>query len=104
MSYSPEHASVESFIQFCLDDETDYFFPGDAQKIAQQTHRPLGDVIEELKSYGLKVHLNTTMKIVRGVSSPLNGTHPFSGENSTFSTAGGSSIVGFAGREGCWLP
>lgn len=101
MSHSPEHSSVESFIQFCLDDETDSFLPGDAQKIAQQTHRQLNDVIEELKSYGLKVHLNTPMKIVRGASSPSHGSHPFSGENSTFSTPGGSSIVGLAGREGC---
>jgi hypothetical protein len=100
-TFSPEHRSVEAFVEFCLDDEVDTFLPGDAQKIAQQTHRPLPEIIEELKSFGLRVRLNIATQSVRGVTSNPNGAHPFSGANATFSTSGGSSISGFAGREGC---
>ena len=98
---APEFSSVESFVQFCMDDEKTDFSPGDAQKIAKAlkmgNHQP---IIEELKSFGLKLAVKEATREVRGFSSNPNGTFPFSGANSTFSTPGGDSILGFVGRKG----
>jgi len=100
MKIAPEHQSVEAFVSYCMDDECYEFRPGDAQKIASVIRRPIPAVIQELKSYGLSCKIPEAEKSVRGFSSNPNGTFPFSGANSTFTTPGGDSIIGFAGRRG----
>ena len=97
---APEFASVAAFVQFCFDDDKATFMPGDAQKIAANTKRPMQEVMAELKGYGLKCTLNHVQKDIRGCTSNPNGTFPFSGANSTHTTSGGSNIQGFAGRSG----
>jgi hypothetical protein len=100
-STEPEFASVESFVEFLLDDERDTFSPGEAQKVAANTKSSLSQIIEELKGFGLGIALNKVQsKNVRGICSHSHGTHPFGGGNSTFTTPGGSNIMGFAGRQG----
>jgi len=97
----PEFASVESFVEFLLDDERTSFLPGEAQKVAANTKCALSVIIEELKGFGLSIATNNVQrKDVRGISSHSHGTHPFGGANSTFTTPGGSNIQGFAGRSG----
>ena len=51
----PEHSSVESFVQFCLDDERDSFLPGDAQRIAVKTGDSMESVTSKLVGFGLKL-------------------------------------------------
>lgn len=100
-STEPEFASVESFVEFLMDDERVTFSPGEAQKVAANTKLALSQIIAELKSFGLGVAINPTQnKNVRGITSHSHGSHPFGGNNSTFTTPGGSNIMGFAGRQG----
>lgn len=96
----PEFMSVEAFVEFLLDDERTAFLPGEAQKVAANTSCSLSQIIEELKGFGLSIHTNHVQKATRGISSHSHGTHPFSGSGSTFTTPGGSNIMGFAGRIG----
>ena len=97
----PEHASIEAFVQFLMDDERDSFLPGEAQKVAEAMRCSTHEVIMELKGYGFKTRTNGVQtQAVRGFTSNPHGTPRFSGENSTFTTPGGSNICGFAGREG----
>lgn len=96
----PEYASVESFVEFLLDDDRTSFLPGEAQKVAANTKCGISQIIVELKSFGLSVMTNNVQKETRGITSHSHGTHPFSGSGSTFTTPGGSNIMGFAGRTG----
>lgn len=96
---APEHLSVEAFVQFLLDDERTSFFPGEAQAVAIATRSDVKTVSEELQSYGLKVVTLSVQNVTRGFKSNPNGTHPFQ-ENPTYTTAGTSSIIGFAGSSG----
>lgn len=96
----PEFQSVEAFVEFLWDDERTSFLPGEAQKVAANTKSNLSQIIEELKGFGLTVHTNYVQQPTRGINSHSHGTHPFSGSGSTFTTPGGSNIMGFAGRIG----
>lgn len=51
----PEYASVEDFVQFCMDEDRKAFLPGEAQKVAAATHRTIRDIMAEFISYGLHV-------------------------------------------------
>ncbi len=64
----PEFASIEAFVQFCMDDERDTFLPGEAQKVAAAIKRNLPEVVAELKSYGL-TPVTREVKSVRGINS-----------------------------------
>ena len=96
----PEFLSVEAFVEFLMDDERTSFLPGEAQKVAANTKSRLSQIIDELKGFGLTIHTNVVQKETRGINSHSHGTHPFSGNGSTFTTPSGSNIMGFAGRIG----
>lgn len=96
----PEFQSVEAFVEFLLDDERTAFLPGEAQKVAANTRVGISQIIEELKGFGLSIQTNHIQQPTRGINSHSHGTHPFSGSGSTFTTPGGSNIMGFAGRTG----
>lgn len=65
--FEPEFASIEAFVEFCIDDEKDSFLPGDAQKISQTTGMPMSEVIAKLKEFGLKSVLNEAAKRAQNV-------------------------------------
>ncbi len=99
----PEYATVEAFVQFCLDDEKTTFTSGDAQRIAQNlwpttpTDRTINTVIEQLKGWGLRLVNGERRANSRGFTANSHNRWT-NGEN-----AGGSGfeqINGFAGREG----
>jgi hypothetical protein len=98
-SKAPEYASVETFVQFLLDDDRTSFFPGEAQAVAIATRSSMPAVTEELKGYGFTVVTLAVQNVTRGFNSNPNGTHPFQA-NPTHTTPGGSNILGFAGSEG----
>lgn len=98
-SKSPEYSSVESFVEFLMDDDRTSFFPGEAQAVALATRSSMPAVTEELKGYGFTVVTLAVQNVTRGINSNPNGTHPFQA-NPTFTTSGSSNIVGFAGSEG----
>lgn len=96
---APEYASVEALVQFLMDDERTSFFPGEAQAVAIATRRDQKAVSDELKEYGFTTVALDVQKVTRGFNSNPNGTHPFQA-NPTYTTSGGSNILGFAGSQG----
>ena len=62
----PEFATVETFVQFLMDDERESFTPGDAQKVAQRTGAKLSDITAQLKSYGFKCEIRAKAPEGRG--------------------------------------
>ena len=93
----PEYASVEDFVDSLEDDAFSHL---DLQALAQRRHgvrspsQPqLRALRAELESYGLRLLAREPAKDVRGVTSSLNGRHPFAGSGgggTGFSTGWGS--------------
>jgi hypothetical protein len=96
----PEFANVETFAQFLMDEDRTSFLPGEAQAVARATGQTIVAVMDELRSYGFTITNRVIQGETRGVNSNPNGTHPFSGSGSTFTTSGHDSIMGFAGNRG----
>jgi hypothetical protein len=96
---APEYATVETFVQYLMDDERYTFLPGEAQVIAQNTKVSLAVVVKALKDWGFEQKFMEPQKNVRGFSSNPNGTFPFIA-NPTYTTPGGDNICGFAGVAG----
>lgn len=95
---APEHASIEAFAQYMLDDDRTVFTLPDVARVAAGAHVPNGDVIAELRAYGF------TYKAPRvGVVEPRgfksNNNNRWQG-NPGAGGGGGDSLTGFAGRAG----
>ena len=86
MNKIPEFQSVEVFVQFRLDDLEETFSMGDAQKISENVHKSLKDVMEELKGYGLRLALNNKASETRGFNS--NNNDRFTAKNGFVSGTG----------------
>jgi hypothetical protein len=96
----PEHESIESFVQFCLDDEVDTFTAGDVDKIAQATKTSHHKVREELETYGLCLARRAPEKSVRGFQTNSNDRYYGKGSERTHGGSGWEQINGFGGQEG----
>jgi hypothetical protein len=92
----PEFDTVDSFVQFLLDDGRETFMPGEAQKVAVSMGRSIPEVIEELKSWGFTVGTKPRQN-VRGFTSPFHGSNRFAGN---CGGSGWEQIAGWAGRPG----
>lgn len=88
--------NVETYVEFCLRENTQVFRPGDAQRIAQNVQKPLKVVMDDLKSYGLRVEV-WGHREVRGFRS--NDHNRWDG-NECAGGSGWENINGFAGRTG----
>lgn len=95
LSELPEYESVETFVQYKIDDEDETFSTVDLNAIAM--HQAEGNIPSEklvktikaeLIGYGLKFVPRQPTKFVRGVLSPKNGTNRFA------DMPGGGSGVG----------
>jgi hypothetical protein len=97
---SPEYKSLESFVQYKMDDEQEAYTTEELQALTRNIdfkNRKLynalppsqlvSDVKEELSSYGLKFIPRNAIKHFRGAMSNAHGTSPFAG------TVGGGSGV-----------
>lgn len=103
----PEHASVEAFMEYALDNcedgESPTFQPGDAQKVAEANRlngvqpSTIQDVIREFRALGITLRTNDPQRRVRGVTDPMHGSNRFAGNAGG---SGWSQITGFAGEEG----
>lgn len=96
---SPEYASVESFVQFLMDDERTSYYPGEIQAVAKASGHSMTAVAKEVQSYGFSPVVGEIQRVTRGFNDNPNGTHPHQA-NPTFTTSGSSNILGLAGFEG----
>jgi hypothetical protein len=65
----PEFASVESFAEFCMDDDRDSFTFGELQKLRETLLRSPGKIVKDLAGYGLRYEGRAHEKAVRGFTS-----------------------------------
>lgn len=89
IAIAPEFKNIEKFVEYLIDDERETFRPWEAQKVAESIKKPLAFVIEQLKSYGLKVELPNRQAAVRGINS--NSHDRFTAKNGF---VGGTGIGG----------
>lgn len=92
----PEYASIETFVQFCMDDERDHFGYEDLQCLNYRLHRPVSEIKEELQSYGLKLRLRATEKSVRGVRTSSHDRWFGPGSCKTHGGSGAAQILGWS--------
>lgn len=53
----PEYASVEAFVEYCIDDERVEFTSADLGALNRHTRRPVHELRLELETYGLRLAL-----------------------------------------------
>lgn len=88
MNKTPEHASVETFVEYCIADETETFSHEDVTALNFQTSTPARIIKLALESYGLKLAKREPVRRVRGFQSnphdrfsacPMHGGAAYSG-------------------------
>lgn len=95
----PEYASVEAFVQHCMDDDRTTFRPGDAQKVALRTRATVRAVLDELASFGLQVEVESNRR-VRGFTTSSNDRYFGPGSEPMHGGSGWVQVNGFATAEG----
>jgi hypothetical protein len=100
MAYDPEHASVEVFVEFLMDDERETFDHRDLQQLNEATQRRLGDLRRELEGYGLTLAHRAVSRRVRGVTTNSNDRWYGPGSERMHGGSGWEQIARFAGEEG----
>lgn len=97
---SPEHASVEAFVEYLFDDECETFDHNDLALLGEFTHKRRGDLRRELESYGFKLAKRESEKSVRGFSANPHDRWYGPGSCRTHGGSGWEQINGFGGEEG----
>jgi uncharacterized Zn finger protein (UPF0148 family) len=91
----PEYASIETFVQFLLDEERDMYTHEELTALNFRTRTPVNMIRKELESYGLTLANRPNEKKVRGFSS--NSNDRWFGPGS-MATHGGAGIDPTTGR------
>lgn len=94
---APEYESIESFLEFLVDDERNTFTHEDLGELAYGLQMSRSKVRAELESYGLTLAVRPVEKPVRGFTS--NSHNRWHG-NPCGGGSGHEQITGFAGRNG----
>ncbi len=91
----PEYSSIETFVQFLLDDERDSYNHEELTALNFRTRMPVNAIRKELEGYGLTLANRPNEKKVRGFSS--NSNDRWFGPGS-MATHGGAGIDPQTGR------
>lgn len=97
LASEPEYATVEDFVQFCMDDERETFTHLDLRALALNARKSGSKIREELEGYGLTLSERKAPKTARGFGSWDNNR--WAG-NPCGGGSGWEQINGFAGQEG----
>jgi hypothetical protein len=93
----PEHESVETFVEFCMDDERETFDHTDLEAIAFAMRTSRSKVRSALEGYGLRLEERPKERRFRTVNS--NPHNRWEG-NPCGGGSGWEQVLGFAGRSG----
>lgn len=97
---SPEHASVEAFAAYLLDDEREEFTFKEAEELAEALGQSVASyVIRELKSYGFTMTPRAIPRRVRGFRTSSHDRWFGPGSSKTHGGSGHEQINGFAGQK-----
>jgi hypothetical protein len=97
LAEDPEYASVETFVQFCMDDDRDGFTHVELRALALNTKTSGSRVRAALEGYGLGLQAREVPKKTRGFTANSHDRWVNSG---CHGGSGGDQILGFAGRKG----
>jgi hypothetical protein len=97
LAENPEYATVESFIQFCVDDERVAFTHIELRALALNTKTSGSKVRTELEAKGLGLQVREIPRKTRGFTANSHDRWVNSGNHGG---SGGDQILGFAGRKG----
>lgn len=100
MDNAPEYESVESFVEFCMEDDRDTFSHEDLGELAFRLRRSRSKLRAELESYGLKLAERAKERHVRGFTTSSHDRWYGPGASPTHGGTGWEQINGFAGQEG----
>ena len=96
----PEYASLEAFVEYCLEDERETFDHVDLGELAFRLQRSRCAVRKDLEGYGLKLIVRAPEKRVRGFTSNPHDRWYGPGSCPSHGGSGHEQINGFAGRRG----
>lgn len=94
----PEFESIETFVEFCIDDERSEFSHEDLQALCFRTQSSSCKVRAELESFGLVLAKRQPERRVRGVRTSSHDRYYGPGACKTHGGSGWEQINGFAGR------
>jgi hypothetical protein len=90
----PEYKSIETFVQFCMDDERSEYAHDDLTALNYRTNLPIHTIRAELESYGLTLKNRPVPRKTRGFM-----THDYADRFKDFvgGGSGGDQIIGMIG-------
>lgn len=92
-----EYSTIEAFVEYCIDDERDFFTTADMQRLNRATQTRLQDVRRALEGYGLRFVPREPRRAVRGFSANSHDRWYGKGADRTYGGSGWEQIAGFAG-------
>lgn len=96
----PEHASIEAFAEFLVDEERETFTFTEAETVAKAIEEHVSVVIRELRTYGLAMVPREPERRVRGFQTSSHDRWYGPGSSRTHGGSGHEQISGFGGQEG----
>lgn len=100
LASEPEYASVEAFVQYCMDDERDSFTHVELRALALNARRSGSKIREELESFGMVLAHREPSRRTRGFTTSSLDRWYGPGACKTHGGSGYEQILGFAGRKG----
>ena len=96
----PEYGSIESFVEYCLEEDLDSYNHTDLRELMYSLRLSAQKVRRELDGYGLRLVYREKAKRVRGVHDSDHDRWWGEGSEKTCGGSGQDQINGFAGQEG----
>jgi hypothetical protein len=90
----PEFKSVESFVEFCLDDDRTEFSHEDLTALNYRTHAPVAELRSQIEAYGLSLQARSVSRRTRGFKTSDNAGR---WEGFVGGGSGGDQIFGLIG-------
>jgi len=100
MSTAPEYESIETFVEYVLDEDRTTFDHNDLGELAYGLQRSRCKVRAELEGYGLTLAPRAFEKRVRGFTTSSNDRFFGPGACKSHGGSGWEQISGFAGQRG----
>lgn len=97
---APEFESVETFVEFLMDEDRDSFTHVELGELAFGLQRSRCKVRADLESYGLKLVERAPERRVRGFTTSSNDRWFGPGASKSYGGSGWEQISGFAGQKG----
>lgn len=100
LAAEPEYASLDDFVQFCMDDDRGTFTHVELRALAVNTRKSGSKLRAELESFGLALETREVVKKTRGFTANPHDRWYGPGACPSHGGSGHEQIRGFAGQKG----